>query len=59
MVVSFPDGVAWRLHESWRAKLSEAQFRYAQDRNNETKVEYLRVLRAYKDLVLYGILPQD
>jgi hypothetical protein len=58
MEISFPDGVASRLDETWRAKLFEAEFRYAQDRNNETKAEYLRLLRTFKDLVLYDILPQ-
>ena len=58
MVVTFPDGIAWRLHETWRAKLFEAEFRYAQDRNDETNAEYLRMLRAFKNLVLYDILPQ-
>ena len=58
MVVTFPGGIAWRLHETWRAKLFEAEFRYAQDRNDETKAEYLRMLRTFKDLVLYDILPQ-
>ena len=54
MEISFPDGVAWRLHETWRAKLFEAEFRYAQ----ETKAEYLRLLRTFQDLVLYDILRQ-
>ena len=58
MEISLPDVVASRLHETWRAKLFEAELRYAQDRNNETKAEYLRLLRTFKDLVLYDILPQ-
>ena len=57
MVVNFPDEIAWRLHETWRAKLFEAEFRYTQDRNDETKAQYLRMLREFKDLVLYDILP--
>ncbi len=58
MEISFPDGVSWRLHETWRAKLFEAEVRYTQTRNLETKAEYLQVLRTFKDLVLYDIVPQ-
>ena len=58
MMISFPDGVARRLHETWRVKLFEAECRYTQDRNDKTKAEYLRVLRIFKDLVVYGIVPQ-
>jgi hypothetical protein len=47
------------LHETWRASLFEAEFRYTQDRNDKTKAEYLQVLKTFKDLVLYDILPQD
>ena len=39
-------------------KLFEAERRYNQDRNDETKAEYLQVLKAFKDLVLYDILPK-
>ena len=59
MAITSPDGVEWKLHEMWRAKLSEAQYRYAQNPNHETKAVYMRVLRAFKDLVLYGIVPRD
>ena len=59
MVVTCPDGILWRLHETWRAKVIEAQFRMKQDRNLETKAEYLRVLRIFKDLVMYGKLPGE
>ncbi|SRR5260370_28425398 len=58
MVITSPDGGAWRLHETWRAKLFEAESRYTQTRNNETKAEYLRVLKIFKDFVLYDIVPQ-
>jgi hypothetical protein len=58
MVITFPDGAAWRLHETWRMKLFEAERRYTQDRNEKTKAEYLRILRTFKDLVVYGIVPQ-
>jgi hypothetical protein len=58
MMISFPDGVARRLHETWRVKLLEAECRYTQDRNDKTKAEYLQVLKTFKDLVLYDILPQ-
>ena len=58
MVLSFPDEVEWRLHETWRARLFEAQYRYAQNRNHETNAEYMRILRTFKDLVFYGIVPK-
>jgi hypothetical protein len=59
MVITSPDGVEWKLHEMWRARLCEAQYRYARNRNHETKAAYMRVLRAFKDLVFYGIVPRD
>jgi hypothetical protein len=37
----------------------EAQFRMKQGQNLETKAEYLRVLRIFKDLVMYGKLPGE
>ena len=58
MEISFPDEAAWSIHETWRVRLFEAQYRYAQNRNHETKAEYMRVLRAFKDLVMYGIVPR-
>jgi hypothetical protein len=33
-----------------------AEFRMKQDRNLETKAEYMRVLRISKDLVMHGKL---
>ena len=59
MILTCPDGILWRLHENWRTKVVEAQLRMKQDRNLETKAEYLRVLRIFKDLVLYGKLPGE
>jgi hypothetical protein len=58
MVITSPDGAVWSLHETWRKKLFEAELRYTQNRNAETKAEYLRVLKIFKDLVLYGIMPK-
>ena len=59
MILTSPDGTLWRLHETWRGKLAYAQLRMKQDRNPETKAEYLRVLRIFKDLVMYGKLPGE
>jgi hypothetical protein len=59
MTLTCPDGILWRLHETWRAKLAEAHCRMEQDRKLETKAEYLRVLRIFKDLVMYGRLPGE
>jgi hypothetical protein len=59
MILTSPDGTLWRLHETWRAKLFAAEFRMKQDRNLETKAEYMRVLRTFKDLVMHGKLPGD
>ena len=59
MVITSPDAAAWSLHETWRAKLLEAESRYTQDRNDKTKAEYLQVLRTFKDLVVYGVIPKD
>jgi hypothetical protein len=59
MVITLPDGVAWRLHDTWRTRLFEAERRYNQDRNDKTKAEYLQVLRIFKDLVVYSVVPRD
>jgi predicted house-cleaning noncanonical NTP pyrophosphatase (MazG superfamily) len=58
MVLGSRDGVDWRLHEEWQAKLLEAEQRFQQDKNAETKAEYMRILRIFKDLVMYGIRPR-
>jgi predicted house-cleaning noncanonical NTP pyrophosphatase (MazG superfamily) len=58
MVLGSRDGVEWRLHEEWQAKLLEAEQRFQQDKNAETKAEYMRILRIFKDLVMYGIRPR-
>jgi hypothetical protein len=58
MVLSSPDGIEWRLHEEWRSKLLEAERRFKEDRNDETKAEYKRILKIFKDLVMYGIRPR-
>jgi hypothetical protein len=59
MVVTCPDGILWRLRETWRAKLFAAESRMKQERNLETKAEYMRVLRIFKDLVVNGKLPRE
>jgi hypothetical protein len=59
MILTSPDGILWRLHETWRAKVFEAEFRMKQDQNLETKAEYMRVLRIFKDLVMHGQLPRE
>jgi hypothetical protein len=45
------------LDDFLRAKLDEAQRRYAEDRTEESRAEYRRVLRIYSDLVLRGKMP--
>jgi hypothetical protein len=59
MVIRSPDGAKWRLHETWRAKLLEAERRYDQNQNDKTKAEYMQVLKIFKDLVVYGIVPHQ
>ena len=52
------DGVDWRLHDEWRSKLSEAERHFKEHPNDETKAEYMRILKIFKDLVMHGILPR-
>jgi hypothetical protein len=59
MIPTSPDGILWRLHETWRAKLFEAESRLKQERSLETKAEYMRVLRIFKDLVVNGKPPRE
>jgi len=56
-MIDSPDGVARRLHELWRDKLTEAQRRYAESRNEDTRTEYLRVLKIFSDLVIRDKAP--
>jgi hypothetical protein len=55
MDADFSDGS--RLDDFWRAKLEEAQRRYVEDRTEESRAEYRRVLRIYANLVLRGKMP--
>jgi hypothetical protein len=59
VVIDFPDGTSRRLHERWREKLTEAQRRYIEERDKVTKAEYLRILKAFSDLVVRGKVPPD
>jgi hypothetical protein len=43
----------------WRAKLAEAERRYAEDRSASNRAEYMRILRIFKDLVLYDRARQE
>ena len=56
---SHPDGPEWRLRDAWRASLLEAEVRYKNNRNAETKAEYLRILETFKDLIMNGIMPGE
>jgi hypothetical protein len=46
-----------RRDDYWRARPDEAQRRYTEDRTEESRAEYRRVLRIYADLVLRGKTP--
>lgn len=39
------------LQDSWRERLTEARQRYSENQNGETRIEYLRILRIFTDLV--------
>jgi hypothetical protein len=39
------------LEDSWRERLTEGQKRYSENRNGETRQEYLLILRIFTDLV--------
>jgi hypothetical protein len=47
------------LQDSWRERLTEAQQRYSESRNGETRTEYLRVLRIFTDLVSNRRVPSE
>ena len=53
----FPVGTHTRLDDRWSEKLRDAQARYQANRNEETKAEYLRVLRIFTALVLRDRTP--
>jgi hypothetical protein len=56
MAISFPDCT---LHDAWRARLLEAEHRFTQNHNDESRAEYARILKIFKDLVLHGIKPRE
>ena len=51
MGIEFPDGTARQLHDRWRDEV-DAYCRYLEQRNEETRAEYLRFLRIFTDLVV-------
>ena len=59
MAITDTNGILSRLEDTWRTKLFEAEWRFRQDRNEESKAEYLRILKLFKNLVLYGISPRE
>jgi hypothetical protein len=58
-MIAFPDGTTRKLHNPWRWKLEEAEWRYRDAKNEETRAEYLRMLRIFSDLVLRYKLPEE
>jgi len=46
-----------RLHSEWRQKLGDARSRYAADRCEANREEYLRILKVFSDIVLRHELP--
>ncbi len=58
-MLTFPDGVARRLHEPWRDKLAQAEARYTVTRATEDRAVYLRTLRAFADLVIRNKIPDE
>lgn len=59
MAISFSDCIDCTLADAWRARLLEAEHRFTQSQNDESRLEYLRILKIFTDLVLYGILPRE
>ena len=47
------------LQDSWRERLTEAQQRYSENRNGETRRDYLRLLRIFTDLVSNRRVPSE
>jgi hypothetical protein len=46
------------LEKQWRRKLAEAEFRYIKNPCEETRAEYLRVLKTFAQLVIEGKTPE-
>ena len=53
-----PSGQA-ELHEKWGSQLADARVRYEQERNEQARVEYLRMLQVFADLVLRNRIPEE
>ena len=56
MILYSEDPLA-ELEDSWRVRLTEARQRYSENRNGETRRDYLRALRIFTDLVSGGTRP--
>jgi hypothetical protein len=55
-MIDFPDGTSRRERALCREELERAQQRHTDSRNPETRAAYLRALKRFADLVLYGKL---
>jgi hypothetical protein len=59
MAIGFSDCVDYTLLDVWRTRLLDAERRFTQNQNDESRMAYLRVLKIFTDLVLHGILPSE
>ena len=58
-MIAFQDGTTRKLRDPWRWRLEEAERRYRDEKNTESRAEYLRILRIFSDLVLRYKLPGE
>jgi hypothetical protein len=54
IMIDFPDGTLRREQDLCREKLDAAGRIYADKRSPENRAEYLRILRAFTELVMNG-----
>jgi len=56
-MISYAEDRLAELQDSWRERLNEARQLYSENRNGETRKEYLRALRIFTDLVANHRMP--
>jgi hypothetical protein len=52
------DKERWRLEDEVHQRLMEARTLYQENKTSETRAAYLQALRAFTDVVIFGLRPK-
>jgi hypothetical protein len=59
MNIPSTDDAELQLHQHWGGRLTVARKQYLEAHSETARGEYLRVLRAFADLVMRGKVPKE